>query len=103
MKKNWDDYLYNLALIILIWTISIFNYFLIKEPQIVFLFHFYPEDFYLLPRNSIFIIPLAFSFVILYNFLLGFLGINRSFINKLNTFIFLLAIIISVNFFLINY
>ncbi len=103
MKEILDDYLYNLALVILIWIIYIFDYILIKEPQIVFLFHFYPEEFYLLPRNTIFIFPIAFSFTILYNLFLGKLGVKKDFVNKLNTIIFFLALMAGVYFFLINY
>lgn len=103
MKENLDDSLYNLTLIILIWIVNISNYFLIKEPQIVFLFHFYPEENYLLPRNTIFILPIAFSFIILYNLFLKRLGVRKDFINRLNTLIFFLALFVAFYFLLINY
>lgn len=103
MKKDLDNFLYNLSLVILVCLIVFIIYSFIKEPQIVFLYHAYPESFYLLPRNSLFILPIAFSFVILYNFFLGLLGVDKSFINKLNTLIFLLTLIIYSYVFLINY
>lgn len=103
MKKDLDNYLYNFSLIILIWLLMLIIYFFIQEPQIVFLYHSYSEPFYLLPRNSLFILPIAFSFVILYNLFLGIFGVEKSFINKLNTIIFLLSLITYIYVFLINY
>jgi hypothetical protein len=94
---------YNLILIILIFVLWGFLYFYINQNEIVFLYHKYPENYILSPKSDIFIFPIAFSLVIMYNYLLSFLGVKEELIKKINLIIFLLNIVIFLYSFYLNY
>jgi len=94
---------YNLILVILIFVFWTFLYFYINQQQIVFLYHKYPENYVLSPKTDLFIIPIAFSLVIVYNYLLTLLGAKEDLIKKINFIIFLLNIVVFLYSFYLNY
>ncbi|MGC8981546.1 MAG: hypothetical protein ACP5JU_01175 [Minisyncoccia bacterium] len=94
---------YNLILVGFIFLSWSFLYFYINQPQIVFLYHKYPENYILSPKGDLFIFPIVFSLVILYNYLLRILGVKEDLIKKINLIIFLLNIAVFINIFYLNY
>ena len=103
MKEKKIDFLYNLLLIIFLLVLTWLIYIQIEEPQIVLIFHPYPEPSYFLPRLNLFYITLAFTFVIFYNYLFTLLGLNSKLINKINTLFFVIGLIVLGYLFYLNY
>jgi len=103
MKEKLIDFFYHFLLMIFLWSLCLFIYLIIEEPQIIVVFHPYPETMFLLPRSNLFHIPLAFSFIIFYNYLHTLLGIDKKVINKINTFFFITGLIVLLYLFYINY
>jgi len=103
MKDIRDFIIFNLLLILVLWLVVVINLLVVKESQIVFLLHPYPEETYFLPRESFLVYPIAFSLIILYNLTLGLVGLNQSFINKMNALIFFLGLLSMLFIFFINY
>lgn len=103
MIEKFDDLLFNLLLILTIWGLNIFIFLIIKEPQIVLIYHPYPENILLFPKKIIWLIPIVFSFLIVYNFILRFIDIKKQEINKINFLIFLFAIFTQLYLFFINF
>lgn len=97
------DLLNNLIFVISICFIWMVLYFSINQEQIVFIYHRYPENSILSPKIDLLFFPIAFSLVMLYNYLLTLIGIKKEFILKVNFFIFLLNLIIFINIFYLNY
>jgi len=103
MIEKMDNFIFNFLLIAILWIVAVFIFYVIKEPQIVVIYHLYPECILLFPRESIFILPIAFSFVILYNITLKFLGVKESEINKLNFLVFFIGALTEIYIFFINF
>ncbi len=103
MKEKLIDFLYHFLLVFFLWSLSFLIYLEIQEPQVVIIFHPYPESVYLLPRSNLFHITLAFSFIIFYNYLFSLWGLDKKLINKINTLFFIVGLIVLLYLFYLNY
>jgi hypothetical protein len=103
MKDKLSDFFYHFLLVVFLWGLSFLIYLEIEEPQIVVIFHPYPESVHLLPRSNIFHITLAFSFIIFYNYLFALFGLDKKLINKVNTLFFIIGLIGLIYLFYLNY
>ncbi|MCS7183960.1 MAG: hypothetical protein NZ866_01260 [Patescibacteria group bacterium] len=101
--RNKEDLLFNLILIFLIWiswllVISLFNF-----NQIVYYYKPYPEKILLSSKEILYLYPLAFSLLIVYNSILIYLSFNKKILNLINFIIFLFNFFILFRIFFINY
>ncbi|GIW66356.1 MAG: hypothetical protein KatS3mg095_0254 [Candidatus Parcubacteria bacterium] len=102
MKNNINFY-FDLILISIIWLSWLIVINLIQVNQIVYYYKYYPEKIILADKNILYFYPIAFSFFIIYNFILSLFNLKRIFFDVINLLITFLSFLILIKIFYLNF